>query len=227
MVHYTRGIFETGMLWHWPLDKMYRMIDASQGYELFEEAISRDKGLIVAAPHYGAWEMLNIFLNSKTNAAILYKPSKHPDIDVMLADKRRRGGGEMVPATGSGIKRMYGLLKKGFSVALLPDQEPTGGSGAFAPFFGVEALTGVLLPRMAQRTGAPVLFAVCERHKNGRYRVHFFKPDDSIYSENKREALTEVNRCIEQCIKVDTAQYLWAYKRFRHRPDGEKSLYKR
>ena len=46
--------------------------------------------------------------------------------------------------------------------ALLPDQEPTGGSGEFAPFFGIEARTGVLLPRMAQRTGAPVIFAVCE-----------------------------------------------------------------
>jgi KDO2-lipid IV(A) lauroyltransferase len=42
-----------------------------------------------------------------------------------------------------------------------------------------------------------------------------------------REALTEVNRCIERCIEVDTEQYLWAYKRFRNRPEGEPSFYKR
>jgi len=42
-----------------------------------------------------------------------------------------------------------------------------------------------------------------------------------------REALTEVNRCIERCIEVDTEQYLWAYKRFRNRPKGEPSFYKR
>ena len=110
---------------------------------------------------------------------------------------------------------------------MLPDQEPTGGNGQFAPFFGIEALTGVLLPRMAQRTGAPVVFAVCQRRKGGRYRVHMFQSGPAIYSEDMREALTEVNRCIERCIEVDTEQYLWAYKRFRNRPKGEPSFYKR
>jgi KDO2-lipid IV(A) lauroyltransferase len=133
----------------------------------------------------------------------------------------------MVPATATGIRRMFSLLKKGFYVALLPDQEPTGGSGEFAPFFGIEALTGVLLPRMARRTGAPVIFAVCERRQGGRYCVHLFKPDESIYSENMREALSAANQSIEQCISVNPEQYLWAYKRFRNRPEGEPSLYKR
>ena len=227
MTHYVKGIFEAGMLWHWPLERLYGLFDEVQGMEHVDELISLGKGLIVAAPHYGSWEMLNLYLHSKGEAAILYKPSKHPDIDALLTQKRARAGAEMVAATGKGLRRMYHLLKEGYFVALLPDQEPTGGGGQFAPFFGVEALTGVLLPRMAQRTGAPVVFAVCERRKGGRYCVHLFKTDSTIYSENMREALTEVNRRIEQCIEVDREQYLWAYKRFRNRPEGEKSFYKR
>jgi KDO2-lipid IV(A) lauroyltransferase len=227
MTNYARGIFEAGMLWHWPLDKVFKLFDEVQGFELLEEAIELGKGLIVAAPHYGSWEMLNLYLHSKGEAAVLYKPSKFPEIDAILTDKRRRGGAEMIPATATGIRRMFSLLKKGFYVALLPDQEPTGGSGEFAPFFGIEALTGVLLPRMARRTGAPVIFAVCERRKGGRYCVHLFKPDESIYSENMREALTAANQSIEQCISVNPEQYLWAYKRFRNRPEGQPSLYKR
>jgi KDO2-lipid IV(A) lauroyltransferase len=227
MTHYVRGIFEAGMLWHWPLDKVYGLFDEARGFEHVEAVIKEGRGLIVAAPHCGSWEMLNLYLHSKGDAAILYKPSKFPEIDAMLLDKRRRGGAEMVPATAAGIRKMFSLLKKGRFVALLPDQEPTGGSGEFAPFFGIEALTGVLLPRMAQRTGAPVIFAVCERRKGGRYCVHLFKPDDSIYSENMRAALTAVNRGIEQCIEVDTEQYLWAYKRFRHRPEGAAAIYRR
>lgn len=226
MTHYARGIFEAGMLWHWPLDKMYSLFDEVQGMEEVEEAIKQGKGLIVAAPHYGSWEMLNLFLHSKGQAAILYKPTKFPEIDALLREKRARAGAEMVAANGKGLRRMYQLLKDGYFVALLPDQEPTGGGGQFAPFFGIEALTGVLLPRMAQRTGAPVVFAVCERRKGGRYCVHLFKTNPSIYSEDMREALTEVNRGIEQCISVDTSKYLWAYKRFRNRPEGEKSFYK-
>lgn len=227
MTHYIRGIFEAGMLWHWPLDKVFGLFDEAEGFEHAQAAINGGRGLIVAAPHCGSWEMLNLYLHSKGEAAILYKPSKFPEIDAMLLDKRRRGGAEMVPATAAGIRRMFTLLKNDRFVALLPDQEPTGGGGEFAPFFGIEALTGVLLPRMAQRTGAPVIFAVCERRKGGRYCVHLFKPDDSIYSENMRTALTAVNRGIEQCIEVDTGQYLWAYKRFRNRPGGAAPIYKR
>jgi KDO2-lipid IV(A) lauroyltransferase len=227
MTNYVRGVFEAGMLWHWPLPRMYALFDEVQGMEHVDELISQGKGLIVAAPHYGSWEMLNLYLHSKGKAAILYKPSKYPDIDALLLEKRSRAGAEMVAATGKGLRRMYQLLKDGYYVALLPDQEPTGGGGQFAPFFGIEALTGVLLPRMAQRTGAPVVFAVCERRKGGRYCVHLIKADSPIYSENMREALTEVNRGIERCIEIDTAQYLWAYKRFRNRPEGEPSFYKR
>lgn len=227
MTHYARGLFEAGMLWHWPLEKVQNLFDEVQGFGHAQEAIDAGKGLIVAAPHCGSWEMLNLYLHSKGEAAILFKPSKYPEIDAILTDKRRRGGAEMVPATGSGLRKMYKLLKEGKYVALLPDQEPTRGSGEFAPFFGIEALTGVLLPRMAQRAGAPVLFAVCERRKGGRYCVHLFKPDDSIYSEDMRAALTAVNKGIEQCIEVDREQYLWAYKRFRNRPEGEPSFYKR
>ena len=227
MTHYAKGIFEAGMLWHWPLEKLHKLFDGVQGMELLEEARQAGKGLIVAVPHCGAWEMLNLYLHSKGKAAVLYKPSKHPEVDALLTDKRSRGGAEMVPATGSGLKKMYKFLKAGFFVALLPDQEPSRGSGGFAPFFGVEALTGVLLPRMAQRTGAPVIFAVCERRKGGRYRVHLFKADEALYSENMREALTAVNQGIERCINIDIDQYLWAYKRFRNRPPGEESFYKR
>ena len=227
MTNYVRGVFEAGMLWHWPLGRMYELFDEVQGMDIVEELIEQGKGLIVAAPHYGSWEMLNLYLHSKGKAAILYKPSKYPDIDALLLEKRSRAGAEMVAATGKGLRRMYQLLKDGYYVALLPDQEPTGGGGQFAPLFGIEALTGVLLPRMAQRTGAPVVFAVCERRKGGRYCVHLFKADSSIYSKNMREALTEVNRGIERCIEIDTAQYLWAYKRFRNRPEGEPSFYKR
>lgn len=135
MTQYARGIFEAGMLWHWPLENVFQLFDEAQGFEHVQAAIDAGKGLIVAAPHCGSWEMLNLYLHSKGEAAILYKPSKYPEIDAILTDKRRRGGAEMVPATAAGLRKMYKLLKSGMYVALLPDQEPSRGSGEFAPFF--------------------------------------------------------------------------------------------
>lgn len=226
MTHYIRGVFEAGMLWYWPMDKISSCFAEIRGLEYLEEALSSGKGTIVAAPHCGAWEMLNLFMN-QYGPAILYKPGKHAEINQMLLEKRRRSGAHMIPANATGVRSMFKLLNNGQLAALLPDQEPTGGEGQFAPFFGVEALTGVLLPRLARRTGAAVLFSVCERTQGGRYQVHFFKADEAIYAADLRTAATAVNRGIEECIAVDTNQYLWAYKRFRNRPAGEGSFYKR
>jgi len=226
MTHYVRGVFEAGILWNWPLDRIFSYFDEPQGMELFHQAARTGKGVILAGVHCGAWELLGLYTQQYLNGAILYKPGRFPDIEEMLLAKRRRGGAKLVPATGAGLRTMFKLLKTGKTVALVPDQEPSLGEGQFAPFYGIETLTGVLLPRMARRTGAPVLFTTCERRKGGRYRVHVFKADDDIFSSNMRTALTAVNRGIEQCIEVDTAQNLWAYKRFRHRPQGEHPFYK-
>lgn len=226
MTNYVRGLFEAGMLWHWPLEKVYRYFDSTRGLEILKEGEETGKGVIVAAPHCGSWEMLNLFLHQYSSAAILYKPGKNAEIDEMMKQKRSKAGAEMVPATATGLRTMFKLLKTGRFVALLPDQEPTRGEGQFAPFLGVEALTGVLLPRMAQRTGALVIFAVCERLKGGKYRVHVFKADDEIYSKDMREALTAVNKGVERCIEVDPNQYLWAYKRFRNQPAGKGTFYR-
>lgn len=226
MTHYVRGVFEAGMLWHWPLEKIFACFDEPVGQqELFEAAEAGD-GLILAAPHCGAWEILNLYLTRYQMATVLYKPGRHPDIDEALLEKRRRCGAQMAPANPAGLRAMFKTLKNGQAVGLLPDQEPTRGEGQFAPFFGVETLTGVLLPRMARRANVPVFFTVCVRTSGGRYRVHLFKADDCIYSDDMRAALTAVNHGIEQCVAVDTQQYLWAYKRFRNRPEGEPPFYK-
>jgi KDO2-lipid IV(A) lauroyltransferase len=227
MTHYVRGVYEAGMLWHWPLERVFEHIDEVQGMELYLEAKRFPQGVILVGAHSGAWELLNLYMHQHLDGAVLYKPSRHPDIEEMLLEKRRRGGGVMVPATGSGLRTMFKYLKNGKTIGLAADQEPTLGEGQFAPFYGVETLTGVLLPRMAQRTGAPVLFATCERRKGGRYRIHLFKAAEAIYDKDMRTAVSAVNRGIEQCINVDSAQYLWAYKRFRNQPDGKTSLYKR
>jgi KDO2-lipid IV(A) lauroyltransferase len=226
MVHYIRGVFEAGILWHWPLEKILQYFDEPEGYEHIQTALQRGKGLIVAAPHSGSWELLSLFMQQKLDCTLLYKPGRHPDVDELLLEKRRRTGARLVPANSSGLRALYKVIKGGGAVGILPDQEPTRGDGEFAPFFGIETLTGVLLPRIAQRTGATVVFLVCARHGKGRYRVHCLPADKAIASDDTRVALTALNEGIERTIEVDSSQYLWAYKRFRNRPEGETSIYK-
>ena len=227
MTHYVKGVLEAGMLWNWPLDRVFSLFEEARGIELYHQAKSAGKCVILGGVHCGSWELLGLYMQKHLNGSILYKPGKHKDIEKMLLDRRRRAGAVLVPANSAGLRTMFKRLKSGETVALMPDQEPTLGEGVFAPFYGVEAFTGVLLPRMAQRYDACVLFATCERLKGGRYQVHIFSADEAIYDADMRTAATAVNRGIEQCIDVDREQNLWAYKRYRNRPDGGISIYRR
>ena len=226
MVNYVKGVFEAGMLWHWPVERITQYFDEPVGIELLEAARKKGKGVVIAAPHCGSWEMLNLHVQHDIDYTILYKPSPFPDLDDLLLSKRRRQGAKLVPATPSGLRAFYKVVKAGSPVGILPDQEPTQGDGVFAPFYGIETLTGVLVPRIAQTTGATVLFAVCLRLDNGRYQPHVLAADEAIYNPDMRTALTAMNKGIEEIIELDTTQYLWAYKRFRKRPPGAARIYK-
>jgi KDO2-lipid IV(A) lauroyltransferase len=84
----------------------------------------------------------------------------------------------------------------------------------------VEANTMVLLPRMAHRTGATVLFAFAERLDHGAgFRIHFLPAPREIADEDSRAACTALNRGVQDCVELAFTQYQWTYKRWAERPD--------
>jgi KDO2-lipid IV(A) lauroyltransferase len=225
-VHYLCSILETGHNWYWPLERMRAQCDRIIGQELIGENRETKRGVVVLAPHFGAWEYLGMLLQTlPEEIAILYKPPSNPRLEQALLEKRRRGGAHVIAANARGLRELYAHVRAGKYAGILPDQQPSEGKGRFAPFFGIPALTAVLVPRLVQKTGCLVLLAACERLPGGRYRVHFMKADPAIYSNDMDTALAAVNQGVERCIAIDPAQYLWSYKRFKSRPEGEKPFY--
>ena len=224
-IHYLCSILETGRNWYWPVAKLDRLCDEFVGEQLFVDALTGGRGLLVLAPHFGAWEYLGMYLQKFPGIAILYKPPSHPGLEEALSSKRRRGGANLIPATPTGLRQLYAHLRAGGGAGVLPDQQPSAGQGRFAPFFGNPALTGVLVPRLVQRTDCVVLASVCERRAGGRYRVHVLPVDDEVHSADIDTALAAVNRAVEQCIAIDPAQYLWSYRRFKTQPEGAPDFY--
>lgn len=223
--HYVCNVLETGRNWYWPLERLQALCDGMVGEQKFLQALASGRGLVVLAPHFGAWEYLGMYLQRYPDIAIFYKPPNYPGLEQALLHRRRRGGASLLPATPSGLRRLYAHLRSGKGAGVLPDQQPSAGQGRFAPFFGIPALTAVLAPRLVQQTGCQVLFSVCERLPGGRYRIHMLEPDPGVYAADIDTALAAINRGVERCIAIDPAQYLWSYKRFRSQPDGEPAFY--
>lgn len=223
--HYLCSVLESGHNWYWSLQRLQGLCDGFVGERLLLDALSSGRGVVVLAPHFGAWEYLGVYLQKLPDIAILYKPPSNPAMEKALLEKRRRGGGKLIAANAPGLRQLYAHIRSGKGAGLLPDQQPSAGKGRFAPFFGIPALTAVLVPRLIQRTGCIALLGVCERLPGGRFRVHMLPADEDVYSSDLDTALAAVNRGVERCIAIDPAQYLWSYRRFKSQPAGGEPFY--
>ncbi|MBK1732927.1 lysophospholipid acyltransferase family protein [Thiococcus pfennigii] len=221
---FGKTYLEIGYLWLRPTEQVLGLVREVRGAELLRRR--EGKGLIVLSPHIGAWELAGLYLSLQGPTAIFYKPQKHLD-DLILA-ARRRGGARLAPITAKGIRVLVQALERGEYVGILPDQEPRLDKGAvFAPFFGVPALTMLLVNRLARRTGTPVIFMFAERlPRAGGFRIHCLPAPEGIDGDDDQTAATALNRGIEQCVRLRPAQFLWPYKRFRRRPEALPKLYR-
>jgi len=223
-LEYYKTYSEFAYLWFRPLPKVLSLVREVSGGEM----LCRDdgRGLIVLALHLGAWELGGLYLPTQGPTTGLYKPQ--PELDWLIQEVRGRSGIKLVPANPQGIRRLIQTLKRGEYVVIFPDQEPKMNSGSvFAPFFGVPALTTLLINRLARKTGARVIFGFVTRlpRANG-FHIHCLPAPVGIDSEDETTAATALNRGIENAVNTCPEQYFWTYKRFRTRPQGMPQLYR-
>ena len=228
----ARQALETLRLWTRPVARNLADITDVHGEALFDAALADARGLIVAAPHMGNWELLNQWLAAKTPLAILYRPPESAIGEAFLRRVRANAGGqvEQVRAEAAGVRTLLKRLQKGGVVGILPDQQPKAGEGEFAPFFGKQALTMTLLGRLAHRSGARVLLCWCERLPGDgapRYAIHVQAAPEAVADADPATAVAALNQAIEAIARRDFTQYQWTYKRYTLRPpaSGEDNPY--
>ena len=221
----ARQAFETLRIWTRPPAANLALIREHDGVEQFDAALASGRGLIVAAPHHGNWELLNQWLASRTELCVLYRAPDSAVGEAFLRHVRRCSGDRVtqIRAEGPALRQLYATLRSGGTVGILPDQQPKAGDGVFAPFFGMPALTMTLLSRLAARTGATVLFAWCERIGDGAapaYALHVEAAPPGIADDDSGVAAAALNAKVEHIARRDPAQYQWTYKRYTLRPSG-------
>ncbi|RYY71146.1 MAG: lipid A biosynthesis acyltransferase, partial [Comamonadaceae bacterium] len=145
---------------------------------IFEQALAAKRGVILATPHVGSWEMIGQAIAERFGPAhgpltVLFRPARKAWLADLVAGSRDRPGLKTLPTTLSGVRGLMRVLRAGGYTGVLPDQVPPQGQGVWAPFFGRPAYTMTLLARLAQQTGARVLMTWCERQPRGRYVIHF------------------------------------------------------
>ncbi|MDR1451407.1 MAG: hypothetical protein LBI57_03620 [Helicobacteraceae bacterium] len=217
LIESAKTAAEMGALCMWEHRRCLDLVEATDNEALLDMAIASKKGVILLAPHVGNWEMMRHFLASKTTFIGLYEPPKIKELEPLMIAVRDKVGMISAPANAKGVAKLFKELGKGAVTAILPDARPSKRAGGVsAPFFGVNTQTPTFLQKAAQKTGAIVVCGVAMRSSKG-FTLRFLQADQNIYNPDEIIAATALNNSVETCVRLDVAQYVWEYNRFRVR----------
>ena len=217
----ARQALETLRFWTRPPAQNLALLRSCQGAERYRQAQAAGRGVILVAPHFGNFELLNQWLAAQGPLAIVYAPPESAVGDAFLQRVRGADNIRQVRAEGPAVRQLWKALRQGGTVGILPDQQPKQGDGVFAPFFGIQALTMTLVSRLAERTGATVLMAWCARSgPDLEFEVRVEPAPEDIADPDPVVAATALNAAVERIARRDPAQYQWTYKRYTLRPPG-------
>jgi KDO2-lipid IV(A) lauroyltransferase len=200
------------------------------GFENFDTARCRGKGVFFLTAHLGAWELGSFVHSLHGNPLrIVVRQLDNPHINTLVEHYRTLHGnstfGKQEFARG-----LLAAMKAGETVGLLMDTNMTPPQGVFVPFFGIPACTASGMARVALRTDAAVVpaFTIWDP-AIGKYRVHFEAAVTLIRSgDDEADVVANTvlfTRIIEEFVRRYPDQWLWVHRRWKTRPPGEPPLY--
>jgi KDO2-lipid IV(A) lauroyltransferase len=200
------------------------------GFENFERALSRGKGVLFLTAHLGAWE-LSAFTHSLYGHPlhIVMRPLDNVYLDRLMRRYRTMHGNSTVDKDDF-VRGLLSAMKAGETVGILMDTNMTPPQGVFADFFGIPACTASGLARIALRTDAAVVpgFTIWDTALR-KYRLRF-DPALKLIRTGNDDADVLANtalftKVIEEYVRKYPDQWLWVHRRWKTRPAGEAVLY--
>ncbi|MCX7552575.1 lysophospholipid acyltransferase family protein [Marinicella sp. S1101] len=217
-----KSMLELGVIWRKYAGRIDDLIVDFHGLEVLEQALAQQQGLLLAVPHFGNWEVLNLWLSRYDGFSFLYKPPDDKKIEQQLLKNRGQGGANQITANAKGVRQVFKVLKQNHILAILPDQQPKNGQGVFSPFMGQSAYTMTLFSKIAMKTKTPVIFAVAERLADGKgFDLHFKVASPEIYGELEA-SVNSMNQSIAEMVRINPSQYQWTYRRFSIQADDSR-----
>ncbi len=194
------------------------------GYENFERAQAKGKGVIFLTCHMGAFDLqVTVMALRGLNPNIIGTPLKDPRLNDLLWDYRNKHGAIAIER-GRETFKMIKVLKSGGSLALLIDQD-TRVKSRFVNFFGMPAATPVGATVLALKTGASIVPTYIHLGKDWKQHMHIL-PEIPLNVSGNDEADMVYNtqiltNFIEQQVRSHPEQWVWMHERWKTQPGEE------
>lgn len=219
------AIFEFSLSW-WGRKKQLTQLHSIEGMENLEKALKKGKGVILVSSHFTTMEIAGACLcQHLDNLVLTYKRSNNQLYEYFVQTHRLKKSAGLIKHKN--LREMLRSIKQGNVVWIAPDQDFGEKDSIFAPFMGIMTSTLLSTQRIAKLTGAPVItFYGARIDDESRYVIRLSPELENFPSDDDLQDATAINRAIEHQIKQAPEQYLWAHRRFKTRPKGEKDFYK-
>jgi KDO2-lipid IV(A) lauroyltransferase len=197
----------------------------THGYENFEKAYARGKGVVFVTCHVGAFELqvTNMTLRG-LKPLIIGTALKDERLNDLLFGFRNAHGTGAIERGKEGLKLIKGLLQGG-TVALLIDQD-TKVKSRFVNFFGMPAATPVGAAILAMKTGAAIVPNYIHFNEEDGMQHMYLLPEIPLISTGNEEHDLVANTqaysdFIEATIRKYPTQWVWMHERWKTRPGEE------
>src|SRR5579863_1302428 len=200
------------------------------GFENFDVARRRGKGVLFLTGHMSAWELAP-FAHALYSHPLhfLVRPVANLRVDALINRYRCLSGNQPIEKNRS-ARAILKVLGEGGTVGILADTNTSLDEGVFVDFFGRPACTTSGIARIALRTDAAVIpgFLAWDADEK-KYRLQFARSLELVRTGDEdadvRENTARFMAVIEAYIREHPDQWLWVHKRWKTRPPGESAIY--
>lgn len=207
------SLFESAITW-WASDERIHALSEIRGLEHLESALARGHGVILLTAHFTTLSIGARILNNRVPIDPLYRPLKNELLARISGDSFKRNARRTI--RHDDVRSMISALKRNEIVWYASDQSYRKKGAAMVPFFDVPCATNVFTPRLAEMTGATVLYYATERLPGSRGWVGTIEacfPDWP--SGNPIADTCEYHHRIEAQVRAMPEQYWWIHRRFK------------
>lgn len=222
--HQARSILNYGLIWWAPKKRLEERIKII-GSENIEASLNKKRALIFMTAHSMGLEAAVSAITMRHPISGPFKPMKNRLIDWFVARGRVRHG-TLIYTRESGLRPIVKDVRGGCAMFYLPDEDLGKDRSIFVPFFGQQKASVPVLGRLSKTCNADVLPCIsCYDEEKRQYQIHVLPALNDFPKGDDYADTLEMNRALEEIIRLCPAQYFWIMKLFKTRPEGEDRIY--
>ena len=166
-------------------------------FEIIENELKRNKGLILLTGHFGNWELSVLWIGKQ------------------IARPNRAAFGNKIVLVGNGVKELLKCLLNNDVVGIAGDQRGPIESKR-VKLLGQETAVFSGAAVMAIKTDAPIIFMLMCRQPDYRYKLILEKIEVPLGDETNEDKIYQINQIymkkLEKYIRQYPEQWFWMHK---------------